>query len=155
STLAGTDRPAQLPTFYNGVQKDLYLPDGKLWEWPFNKSLQVIFYNQDMLTAKNVSVPTTWDEFASALKATTGGGVTGITIDPGGPSGVTSGEEWLEEMAAADGSPVYGADGSPQFTSAQAVAALQYLVDLKKAGALATGTNYPGETALGGRKGLA
>jgi len=155
SALAGSDRPAQLSGFYAGVAKDLYLPDGKLWEWPFNKSLQVIFYNQDLLTARGVGVPATWDQFAEALKKTTGGGVTGITIDPGGTSGVTSGEEWLEEMAAADGAPVYGADGAPRFTSPQAVAALQYLIDLKNAGALATGTNYPGETALGGRKGLA
>ena len=30
STLAGTKSPAELSTFYTGVQKDLYLPDGTL-----------------------------------------------------------------------------------------------------------------------------
>jgi multiple sugar transport system substrate-binding protein len=155
SDLAGTAAPTQLAGFYTGVQKDLYLPDGKLWEWPFNKSLQVIFYNQDLLTAKGLSVPTTWDEFATALKGATGDGVTGITVDPGGAAGVTSGEEMLEEIAASNGATLYGADGTSKFTTDGAVAALQYLIDLKKSGALATGTNYPGETALGSKKGLA
>ena len=34
------------------------------------------------------------------------------------------------------------------------VKALQYMQDLKDANALATGTNYPGETALGAQKGM-
>ena len=155
SDLAGTSSPTQLSSFYTGVRKDLYLPDGKLWEWPFNKSLQVLFYNQDLLTAKGLSTPTTWDQFATTLKAATGNGVTGISIDPGGVSGVTSGEEMLEEIAASNGATLYGTGGTPKFTSAGAVAALQYLVDLKSAKALVTGTNYPGETALGNKTGLA
>jgi ABC-type glycerol-3-phosphate transport system substrate-binding protein len=154
STLAGTSAPAQLSTFYTGVQKDLYLPDGKLWEWPFNKSLQVLFWNQNLLTADGLTVPTTWSQFQTALTTGSKGGVVGTTIDPGGASGVTSGEEWLEELAASNGASLYASDGTPQFTSAGAVAALQYLVGLKHAGALATGSNYPGETALGAKKGL-
>jgi multiple sugar transport system substrate-binding protein len=153
SASAATD----MSSFYTGVQKDLKLPDGQVWMWPFAKSLQVMFYNQTMLAAAGAKTPpTTWDGLATTLKAASKDGVTGITIDPGSAAeGETSGTEWLEEVAAGNGTPVYKADGTPQFTSPAVVSALNYLVGLKKAGALATGTNFPGETALGAKKGLA
>ena len=152
STLAGTKTPAELSTFYAGVQKDLYLPDGTLAMWPIGKSLQVVFYNSSMLSADGLSAATDWNTFATDLEAASKGGVTGITIDP---SAQTSGEEWLEELAASYGTTAYAADGTPQFTSSAMVKALEYVQNLKSKGALATGTNYPGETALGGQKGLA
>jgi ABC-type glycerol-3-phosphate transport system substrate-binding protein len=153
---AASSMATDMATFYTGVQNDLKLPDGRVWMWPFDKSLQVLFYNATMLKADGIaSPPATWTAFAADLKAASKNGVVGITIDPGNATeGVTSGEEWVEELAASDGTPVYTSDGSPQFTSPAVVAALQYLVDLKKEGALATGTNYPGETALGAKKGL-
>lgn len=153
---AATTMSSDMSAFYTGVQNDLKLPDGQVWMWPFDKSLQVLFYNADMLKADGItSTPTTWTQFAADLKTASKNGVVGITIDPGNATeGVTSGEEWLEELAASNGTPVYGSDGSPQFTSPAVIAALQYLVNLKKEGALATGTNYPGETALGAKKGL-
>lgn len=153
---AASTMATDLSTFYTGVQNDLKLPDGQVWMWPFSKSLQVLFYNADLLKAAGItSTPTTWTQFATDLKAASKNGVVGITIDPGNATeGVTSGEEWLEELAASNGTQVYASDGTPQFTSPAVVAALQYLVNLKKEGALATGTNYPGETALGAKKGL-
>ena len=154
SQVAGTAKPAELSTFYAGVQKDLYLPDGKMWMWPFSKSLQLLFYNASLLKADGIAVPTTWPQFLAALKTASKDGVIGTTIDPGSAAGTTSGEEWLEEMAAANGTPVYTASGAPQFTSPAAESALASLVSLKKADALATGTNFPGETALGAKKGL-
>jgi multiple sugar transport system substrate-binding protein len=153
SQLAGTAKPAELSTFYAGVQKDLYLPDGKMWMWPFSKSLQLLFYNASLLKQDGIAVPTTWPQFISALKTTSKDGVVGTTIDPGSAAGQTSGEEWLEELAAANGTPVSTASGAPQFTSPAAESAMSALVSLKKAGALATGTNFPGETALGAKKG--
>jgi multiple sugar transport system substrate-binding protein len=155
SDLAGSSSPAQLSTFYTGIQKDLYLPDGKLWMWPFNKSIQVAVFNQTMLTAKHLPVPTTWAQYATDLKAEAGAGVTGISINPGSSSGATAYETWLEVMAADNGTPVFAADGSPQFTSPAAVSALQYMVALKQGGAMTvdTSSDYPGETALGAQKG--
>jgi multiple sugar transport system substrate-binding protein len=53
---------------------------GTYYQFPFNKSTTVIYYNQDMFTAKGISSPpTTWDEFfADAAKlADSGKGVTG------------------------------------------------------------------------------
>ncbi|GAA5191244.1 ABC transporter substrate-binding protein [Rugosimonospora acidiphila] len=143
-----------LSHLYDGVKKDLYLPGNQLYMWPFNKSVVITYYNQAMLQAKHLTAPTTWDQFATDAKAVAGNGTVGIAIDPGTSSGAGGGESLFEMIAGSYGTPVFGTDGSPQFNSPAAVQAMQYLVNLKNAGALAVGTNYPGETDLGAGKGL-
>lgn len=144
----------QLGTFYTGVRKDLYLPGGKLYMWPFNKSVAIQIYNQQMMTQKHLTVPTTWAQFITDAKAVAGKGTVGIAIDPGSSTGPSDGTEMYEIMAHAYGTPVFAADGTPQFDSPAAVKALTDLVALKKSGALSIGTNYPGQTAIGAGKGL-
>jgi multiple sugar transport system substrate-binding protein len=54
---------------------------GTYYQFPFNKSTQVLYYNQDMFAAKGINnPPATWEEFfADAAKlADTSKGVTGI-----------------------------------------------------------------------------
>jgi multiple sugar transport system substrate-binding protein len=54
---------------------------GTYYQFPFNKSTQVLYYNQDMFAAKGITnPPATWDEFfADAAKlADTSKGVTGV-----------------------------------------------------------------------------
>jgi ABC-type glycerol-3-phosphate transport system substrate-binding protein len=139
---------------YSGVANDLKLCDGNTWMWPFNKSVYVNFYNQQMLQAAGQQVPTTWAQYATAAKAVSRNGVVGITVDPGGKGDLTAAGIWLEILAESYGTPVYDRNGVPQFNSPAAVKALQYLADLKQAGALGVGKNFPGETALGAKKGL-
>lgn len=43
----------------------------KTYAVPFNKSMMVLYYNEDMLKAKGVEVPKTWDEFKDAAKKLT------------------------------------------------------------------------------------
>jgi multiple sugar transport system substrate-binding protein len=43
----------------------------KSYAVPFNKSMMVLYYNEDMLKAKGVAVPKTWDEFKDAAKKLT------------------------------------------------------------------------------------
>ena len=53
---------------------------GTYYQFPFNKSTTVIYYNQDMFTAKGInSPPATWDEFFTdaGKLADSGKGVTG------------------------------------------------------------------------------
>ncbi|QMU67948.1 extracellular solute-binding protein [Streptacidiphilus sp. P02-A3a] len=154
SQYAGSGSPAGLAAFYTGVQNDLKLPDGKLWMWPFNKSVQVIYYNQDMLKAKGLTAPTTWDQFATDAKAVSGKGVTAISVDPGSNSSPGGGQTMFAALAAAYGTPDIAADGTPQLNSPAAIKALTFMQTLKNEGALAVGTNYPGETALGAQKGV-
>ncbi len=152
-TYAGSENPSQLGDFYAGVKKELYLPDGKLWMWPFNKSVEVMFDNPAMLKAKGVNYPKTWDEFAAAAKKVSGGNVTALSIDPGQSSGPAAGTVWLETLDYANGGTPFSSDGTPQFTSPQMVKALTLMADMKKSGALALGANYPGETAIAAQKG--
>lgn len=152
--LSGYAGPGDLDALYGGVRKDLYLPGNKLYMWPFNKSVVIQYYNQRLLESKKLPVPTTWDQFGTDAKAVSGNGTVGIAIDPGTSAGPAGGEAWYEILASSYGTPVFASNGKPQFTSDAARKALQYLVDLKKAGALSVGTNYPGQVALGSGKGL-
>jgi multiple sugar transport system substrate-binding protein len=151
STLAGTSNPAELSTFYSGVKNDLYLPDGKLWMWPASKSVQVLFYNQNLFSADGLTVPTTWSQFATEAAAASKNGVTAMTVDP-----TADGETLLETLTEANGSSMYDSKGNPQFTNPTAVAAGQYIQNLKKNGALKVGAvgSYPGETSMGAGKGM-
>jgi multiple sugar transport system substrate-binding protein len=153
SAYAGSSDPSQLSTFYTGVKNELYLPDGKLWMWPFNKSVEVMYDNPAMLKAKGLSYPATWDQFVSDAIKVSGGNVTAISTDPGQSSGAGAGTIWLETMDYANGGSPFAKDGTPQFTSPQMVKALTAFADLKKGHALAIGPNYPGETALAAKKG--
>ncbi len=45
--------------------------DGKQFAFPLNKSQMVLYYNEDMLKEKGVSVPTTWEELKEATKKLT------------------------------------------------------------------------------------
>jgi len=141
-------------TFYKGIQKDMALPDGHTWMWPFNKSVLILFYNQDLLKADGQAAPATWDDYAKVMRAVSTNGVTGSTIDPGSATAAAFGTQWFEILAKAGGADLYGKDGAPHLTDDGVVKALQYMKDLKDAGALATGKNYPGETALGAQKGM-
>ncbi|GAB3923510.1 ABC transporter substrate-binding protein [Microlunatus endophyticus] len=139
----------QYEDFYDGIKADLQLPDGKTWMWPFNKSVVVMYYNADMVK----TAPKTWDEFAQVAKSVSNGKVVALSIDPGSSSSPAGGTALFEIVAEAFGDPVFAKDGTPQFTKPGVVKALQYFVDLKKAGALALGKNYPGQTALGSQTG--
>jgi ABC-type glycerol-3-phosphate transport system substrate-binding protein len=154
--LAGSNAPAEYSTFYTGIQKDLKLPDGNIWMWPLGKSLQLQALNETQLAAAGIaSAPTTWTQWATDLAAVTAkekagdSKYAGITVYPQG-----TGETLFEELAASYGEQLYAADGTPQFTSADAVKALQFLQTEKSNGSLAVGGSttdlYPGEDALTG-----
>jgi len=70
--------------FFPNMWADGYLPDGKFWMLPFNKSNIVMYYNADMLKANGIAVPKTWDEFEKACKMLTkeDGSQWGASISP-------------------------------------------------------------------------
>jgi ABC-type glycerol-3-phosphate transport system substrate-binding protein len=158
--LAGTATPAELSTFYTGIQNDLKLPDGNLWMWPLGKSLQLQAIDETMLASAGITTPpTTWAQWATDLETVANkekagnAKFAGTTVYPQG-----SGETLFEEIAATDGEQLYAADGTPQFTSADAVKALTFLQTEKSKGAIAVGGSttdlYPGEDALTGGSGV-
>ncbi|SDS21010.1 ABC transporter substrate-binding protein [Microlunatus soli] len=139
----------QYNDLFDGIKADLQLPDGKTWMWPFNKSVVVQYYNTDLVK----EAPSSWDEFATVAKKVSTGDVVALSIDPGSSAAPAGGTALFEILAEGNGDPVFGTDGTPQFTKPGVVQALEYLVDLKKAGALALGKDYPGQVALGAEKG--
>lgn len=135
--------------FYTGIQNDMKLRDGKNWMWPFNKSVVVQYYNESLVS----KAPTTWDEFSQQAKSASKDGVVALSIDPGSETSPAGGTALLEILSESFGGSVFAKDGTPQFNSDATKKALNYLVDLKKSNALALGSNYPGQTALGNQTG--
>ena len=141
-------KPADQKQIWKGVWKDLFLPDGKIWMWPFNKSDYVMYYNADKLAKAGLQVPKTWVQFATVAKSLTKNGNWAWSTDTGTLAAPADGTIMLMAMIHAFGG-TWVANGKPTLNTKAAVKALGYLADLKKAGALQIGTNYPGETALG------
>ncbi len=64
--------PKDRKDFFANMWADGYLPDGKMWMLPFNKSNIVMYYNPDMLKANGITAPPkTWDEFEKDCKLLT------------------------------------------------------------------------------------
>jgi len=141
-------KPADQKAIWKGVWKDLFLPDGKIWMWPFNKSDYVMYYNADKLAKAGLQVPKTWVQFATVAKALTKNGNWAWSTDTGTLAAPADGTIVLMAMIHAFGGD-WIKDGKPTLNTKAAIKALGYLADLKKSGALQIGTNYPGETALG------
>jgi multiple sugar transport system substrate-binding protein len=63
------------------VFRDDNLWDGKFYSLPFNKSTNVLFYNQTLLDKAGLKVPTTWDEVKDAAKKLTQGKTIGMGFE--------------------------------------------------------------------------
>ncbi|MGH9069516.1 MAG: ABC transporter substrate-binding protein [Acidimicrobiales bacterium] len=150
SFVSGSDgiTSAAKAQIWKGVWKDLHLPDGKVWMWPFNKSDYVVFYNSNMLQKAGVSVPTTWAQYAKVAKKLTTGNQWAESIDTGTLSAPQNGTYVYLSIVSSYGGQ-WVSNGKPNLDSPAAVKALTYLQGLQKEGALKIGTNYPGQTALG------
>ena len=141
-------KPADQKQIWKGVWKDLFLPDGKLWMWPFNKSDYVVYYNADKLAKAGLAVPTTWVQYATVAKKLSGNGSWAESLDTGTLAAPANGTfVYLSLVRALGGDWLQ--NGKPDFDTKPFIKALGFLADLKKSGALQIGTNYPGETALG------
>lgn len=97
--------------------------DGVLYSLPFNKSVQILYYNKELLDQAGVGVPSTMDELAHAVrevKAKTG--VPGLALRPDIDTFAAYfrafGGEWLD------------ADGNPAFDGEAGVRALRFIQEL-------------------------
>ena len=145
-------KPKDQKAIWKGVWKDLFLPDGKIWMWPFNKSDYVMYYNADKLASAGQPVPKTWVQFATVAKALTKNGNWAWSTDTGTPAAPADGTIVMLALIKANGGSWIDANNKPTLDTKAAIKALGYLADLKKSGALQLGTNYPGETALGANR---
>jgi ABC-type glycerol-3-phosphate transport system substrate-binding protein len=145
----------QKSQIWSGVWKDQFLPDGKIWMWPFNKSDFVLYYNQTWLNQRGLPVPTTWSQFASDAQAVTSSSANtwGVSIDPGSSSGAANGTYFYVSLIRAYGGHLMK-NGKPNFDSTAAQEALSYIVHMYQNGSMKFGSSYPGQTALGAKHGL-
>lgn len=94
---------------------------GTYYQFPFNKSTTVIYYNQDLFTAKGISgPPSTWDEFFSdaAKLASSSKGIAGAE----GPSIDT-----FLSMLYEYGGKLYDSDASPSKATVNSDAAVKVM----------------------------
>ncbi len=101
--------------------------NGVMWTMPFNKSLNLLFYNVDLLKQHNLKVPQTWDDLLAAAKTLTkeeGGRVSryGFVVRPTA--------DYFFVMLLTNGGEFLRGGKEAAFNSPAGVEALQFLVDL-------------------------
>jgi ABC-type glycerol-3-phosphate transport system substrate-binding protein len=143
-----------ISSMYKGVWKDQFLPGGKLYMWPFNKSDFVMYYNANRLQQQHLAVPTTWTQFMSVTHSLTSSshGTWGFSMDPGTSSSAANGTYLYVALLRAYGGNLM-VNGRVAFASQAGVRAMNVLKTMYDNGSMKLGTNYPGQTALGAEHG--
>lgn len=99
--------------------------DGHYVALPFGLDIRALYYRKDILEAKGIAVPTTWDEFRAAAKAVTGDGVYGL-VSSGDPAGM----HWTLTAMVNNGGGLFDGDRKAAMTSERSMAGLNFLSDL-------------------------
>ncbi len=139
--------------FFENMWKDGYLPDGKLWMLPFNKSDIVMYYNVDMLKKNGLSVPKTWDEFEKECKALTksDGSQWGVSYTPSVDVWYARVYEYGGQVLSNDYRKVLF-DKTPNTSEPAGLIAMQKFNDLVKSGAMHITTRYAYQTDFGNQR---
>lgn len=130
--------------------------DGRIYSFPFNKSVPVIYYNRELFNERSLQPAGTWEEHRELLMA--------LTLD-GNHDGDLNDEEdrwgtaftssvWMFEclLAQAGGTVLNEAGTATGFSSPEGIAALDYLVSLihtDRTAYLSTGFEHQREFAAG------
>jgi multiple sugar transport system substrate-binding protein len=96
--------------------------DGHYVALPWAIDIRALHYRKDILEAKGVPVPKTWDELRAAAKAVTGNGTYGL-VSSGDPSGM----HWTLAAMINNGGGLFDRDRKPALTSARSIEALSFL----------------------------
>ena len=119
-----------------GFLEDLFEPawnygvvGGQRFGLPLNTSTPVLFYNLDAFRAKGLRAPRNWKAFEETAKALTSRQTKGFIF-------VTDPQAWLFEAMVTSRGGSLVKDGKPNFTSKEALEALEMLWRLNRAGAL-------------------
>jgi multiple sugar transport system substrate-binding protein len=122
--------------------------NGKLWSFPFNKSVMVMYYNKDALYQSGYDPnkpPVTWDQFREYCKKLTIDKDGDGTIDQYGATLKIS--AWkFENLLLQAGGEIMSNDNKPLFNSEAGVLALDFLtniINVDKTGYLSPG--YEGQ----------
>lgn len=137
--LVGEGRALALDPYLNlerSFLEDLFEPawnygvmEGRRFGLPLNTSTPVLFYNLDTFRAKGLKAPRNWKEFEEVAKALTSRQAKGFIF-------VTDPQAWLFEAMVTSRGGSLTKEGKPNFTSKEALEALEMLTRLNRAGAL-------------------
>ncbi len=95
--------------------------DGMFYSLPFNKSTEVLYYNETFFEANSLEVPTTWEELESVSKE-----ITAITGQPA--FGYDSLSNLLITWTQQAGGKYTDSDGKAYFNSPEGLEALNFFV---------------------------
>lgn len=139
--------------FFKNMWDDGYLPDGKLWMLPFNKSNVVMYYNADMLKKNGLSVPKTWDEFEKDCKILTksDGSQWGASYSPSVDLWYARVYEYGGQVLSDDYRKVV-VDQTPTADKPAALTAIEKFNDLVKNGEMHITTGYSFQTDFGNQR---
>lgn len=133
----------QISDIWPGMYQEAKLSDGKVWMWPFNQSVWVMYYNKQLVQQLHLTIPKTWPQFLSVAKEIHAPNVWALSIDPN-----DMGEDLALIMAEAYGSPIIK-NGQPNFDTPGAKDALALMQKLYASGEMKIGSDYPGNVAFG------
>lgn len=107
--------------------------DGKVIALPYYAHARVLWYRKDLLEAKGIQPPKTWDELLAAVKAVTDSpNVYGLTVPLSKTDYIAT--SFLYIISESMGSHIMKDDGTVNLTDPNMIKAIQYLVDLYEAG---------------------
>jgi multiple sugar transport system substrate-binding protein len=119
--------------------------DGHYVALPFGMDLRALHYRKDILQEKGIAVPTTWDEFRAAAKATTGDGKYGL-VSSGDPSGM----HWTLTAMINNGGGLFDAESKAAITGPRSLEALEFLSSMVSDGSVnPASTGYTNDDARG------
>jgi multiple sugar transport system substrate-binding protein len=130
--------------------------DGRVYSFPFNKSLQAVYYNVDLMDSLGLAPARTNEEMRELLMALTcDGNADGDLMDPCDRWGTAFNPSvgLFENLLLQNGGSLISSDGrSTAFNTPEGIAALQYLIDLiyvDGTARLSSGYNYQNDFADG------
>lgn len=123
--------------------------DGKLWSFPFNKSLRMMFYNKDAFYRANLNyevAPKTWEEFRRYAKLLTKDTNHDGEIDVYGSTFSISAWQFENLLLQAGGQIMDDQFITPKFNTKEGVEAIQFMSDmLNKDKTVYLSTGYEGQ----------
>ncbi len=140
---------ADIDDFFPIMWQDGFMPDGKMWMLPFNKSTEVMYYNPDMLKSIGYDhAPKTWTEFAEMCKK--------LTKDDGSQWGASMGADvdlWYA-MVNEWGGKVFTSDNKRVLfdIDTKAIESVKFLNDLYASKYIHFTTGYNYQTDFGNVK---
>jgi multiple sugar transport system substrate-binding protein len=119
--------------------------DGQNKGLVFTNSVLSLYYNTAHLKEAGLSgPPATWQQFKDYATALTKNDRYGFVLNYGDPVGIGgTASYWMVFLQQAGGT-MYGADGTPAFNTPEGVDALQFMIDLQKAGTDPASISYVG-----------